>query len=134
MTSEINKALAAALQRLLRPLVRLLLRHGISHTEFSELAKQVYVDVADREFPLPGRKQSVSRISVLTGLTRKEVSRLQKLGLEDDAPQAEQVKVLVFAMAQTCPRLRRASSPYRVRVRSVSQVRAMPDRMQAVNR
>ena len=90
MTNEINKALAAAIQRLLRSLVRLLLRHGISHTEFSELAKRVYVDVADREFPLPGRKQSVSRISVLTGLTRKEVSRLQKLGLEDDSLQGEQ--------------------------------------------
>lgn len=41
-----------------------------------EEAKRVYVDVAAREFGVPGRQPSVSRVSLLTGLTRKEVSRL----------------------------------------------------------
>ena len=68
--------LFSAVRRLLRPLVRILLDRGIAFDRFAELAREVYVEVADREFRLPGRKQTVSRISVLTGLTRKEVVRV----------------------------------------------------------
>lgn len=62
--------------RILHALVRVLLRHGVSYHSFCDLAKQAYVDVARDEFALPGRKPSISRISVLTGLTRKDVQRL----------------------------------------------------------
>jgi hypothetical protein len=79
------KALNSAILRILRPLVRILLRHGVSYKDFSELAKAVYVDVAESDFTLPGRKQSTSRISVLTGLTRKEVARLRGSGDPADA-------------------------------------------------
>ncbi len=37
------------------------------------------------EFGLPQRKQSVSRVSILTGLSRKEVGRVRKLPIPDDA-------------------------------------------------
>ena len=84
MSSEINKALAAAVLRLLRPLVRVLLRNGISYGEFADLARWIFVDVAAQDFGIPGRKQSVSRVSVITGLNRKEVTRLQKLRTPDD--------------------------------------------------
>ncbi len=70
-----HTASVATLQ-LLRPLVRILLRNHVSHKTFSELAKQVYVAVAYAEFVIPGKKQTVSRTSILTGLTRKEVQRL----------------------------------------------------------
>ena len=73
--SETPTTLTQAIMRLLRPLVRLLLRQGISFNALSELLKRLYVEVAEREFGLPGRKQSVSRISTLTGLSRKEVAR-----------------------------------------------------------
>lgn len=43
---------------------------------FEELAKRVYVDVALTEFGIPGKKPSISRASILSGLTRKEVQRL----------------------------------------------------------
>ena len=69
-------ALAAAVRSVLRPLVRILLRNGVPLWTFVEYAKQIYVDVASKEFGVPGRKPSVSRVSVLTGLTRKDVSRL----------------------------------------------------------
>ncbi len=62
--------------RILHALVRVLLRHGVSYHSFCDLAKQAYVDVARDDFALPGRKPSISRISVLTGLTRKDVQRL----------------------------------------------------------
>lgn len=84
MTQKVTKALSAAILRMLRPLVRLLLRHGISYGTFADLAKWVYVDVADKEFGVEGRKQSVSRVSVITGLSRKEVSRIQAIETPDD--------------------------------------------------
>lgn len=70
------KALSTATLRLLRPLVRILLRNNVSHRTFSELAKLVYVDVANAEFGVTGKKQTTSRVAILTGLTRKEAQRL----------------------------------------------------------
>lgn len=78
-------ALSAAVVRLLTPLVRVLLRHGIAFADFAELAKRTYVQVADKDFALPGKRQTDSRISVLTGLTRKDVARLQADTLASDA-------------------------------------------------
>ena len=79
-----HNAIHAAILRVLRPLIRLLLRHGVPFGTFSDLAKRVYVEVALEEFGLPGRKQSHSRVSVLTGLSRKEVLRVTRLDRPDD--------------------------------------------------
>lgn len=68
----------AAVRRLLRPLMRVMLKNGISSEDFEVVARQVFVDVAEQDFALPNRKQSDSRISVLTGLSRKQVARLRK--------------------------------------------------------
>jgi hypothetical protein len=81
-SNRITETLAVAVFRLIRPLVRILLRHGMSFNEFSELAKRVYVDVALGEFRIPGKKQTISRVSILTGLTRKEVQRLCQTGTD----------------------------------------------------
>jgi predicted HTH domain antitoxin len=69
-------ALQRAVERVLAALFRLLLRHGMSFTAFENTAKRVYVDVALSEFTIPGKKPSISRASILSGLTRKEVQRL----------------------------------------------------------
>jgi hypothetical protein len=68
--------LDAAILRLLRPLARLLLRHAVPFSAFQELAKRAYVAAALADFTIPGKKPSVSRASILTGLTRKDVQRL----------------------------------------------------------
>ncbi|MDH5326151.1 MAG: DUF6502 family protein [Gammaproteobacteria bacterium] len=72
-----------ALQHILNPLVKLLLRFGITYSAFSELAKKSYFEVAKTEFAIAGRKQTSSRISTLTGLSRKEVARLENLPPSD---------------------------------------------------
>jgi hypothetical protein len=84
METKVVRALSAAVTVLLRPLVRLLLRNGIPYRAFSDIAKRVYVDVATEEFGIPGRKQSKSRVSILTGLSRKEVLRVRRLPSPDD--------------------------------------------------
>ena len=89
MNSSSVQALSAAVLRILRPLVRILLRSGVSYNSFADLAKWVYVDVATQEFGIEGRKQSTSRVSVLTGLSRKEVSRVRRLRRPDDRATAE---------------------------------------------
>jgi hypothetical protein len=61
---------------MLRPLVRILLRHGISYAEFAEIVKAVYVEIAVTDFKVEGKRGTKSRIAVVTGLTRKEVSRV----------------------------------------------------------
>lgn len=69
----------AALRNLLRPLVRILLRTGVPYGLFADLAKHVYVEIASEEFQIPGRKQTASRVSIITGLSRKEISRVREL-------------------------------------------------------
>jgi hypothetical protein len=71
-----TKVLSAATLTFLRPLVRLFLRNGFSAKTFFELAKQTYVEVARDECGVRGKKASISRIAILTGLTRKEVQLL----------------------------------------------------------
>lgn len=70
-------SLLNALRRVMRPLVRLMLRKGITYTVFVDLLKDVFVDVAVREFRLDDKPSSDSRISLLTGVHRKDVRRLR---------------------------------------------------------
>jgi hypothetical protein len=82
--TKIETALMAAAQRLLKPVVRVLLRYGIAYQAFSEVVKRVYVDVAMEDFRIPGRKPTTSRASIMTGLTRREVARILEMPPLDD--------------------------------------------------
>jgi hypothetical protein len=73
-------SLLAALRHLLRPLVRLLVGHGITYPMLTEMLKQIYVDVADRDFALDGESPTDSRVSLLTGVHRKDVRRFRSTG------------------------------------------------------
>ncbi len=85
MSAKLHKVLQQAVRRILTPLVRILLRQGIDCNAFVEEVRYVYADVAMREFQLPGRKPSVSRTATLTGLNRKEVSRLLAMPADTDS-------------------------------------------------
>lgn len=89
MRSSRNLILYRTVNRLLRPLVRILLRNGVPFGAFVEVAKRVYVDMAMAELGIPGRKQSVSRASIITGLSRKEVSRVKALPNRSDTEAVE---------------------------------------------
>lgn len=71
---------------LLRPIALLLLKCGMTWKEFSELSKRVFVEVATEEFGIRGRPTNVSRVSILTGIGRKDVARLREAA--DDGPAA----------------------------------------------
>lgn len=76
MGDSVKQTLLEAYRVLMGPLVRILLRQGISIAEFSEVIKAVYVEVALKDFKVSGRKATRTRIAVMTGLTRKEVKRV----------------------------------------------------------
>ena len=84
------QALSASTLQLLRPLVTILLRNNVSHRTFAELAKLVYVEVASAAFGIPGKKQTTSRIAILTGLTRKETQRLLAQPADTEPVSAEE--------------------------------------------
>ena len=70
-------SLLLALRRLLRPLVNLLLRYQVTYPFVSRLLKEVYVEVALADLSGEVDRPTDSRISLLTGVHRKEVRRLR---------------------------------------------------------
>ncbi len=86
---DVKQAITSTLVRLLRPLMRILLKNNIPYGTFADIARWVYVDVASKDFKVPGRKQTISRIATITGLTRKEVKRLKEMEAPDDLGAAE---------------------------------------------
>jgi hypothetical protein len=76
--SKIQDALLLALEGILRPIVKLLLQSGISYSEFASVAKSVFVEVATDDYKKRGRPANFSQVSAMTGISRKEVSRMRK--------------------------------------------------------
>jgi hypothetical protein len=85
----IQTTLTRALLTLLEPLVRILLRNGIAYGSFAELVKKTYVDVAFEDYAPSGKKQTISRVSAMTGMTRKETKRLHDLQQPDAGSSAQ---------------------------------------------
>lgn len=77
MRSHIQDALLSALETILRPTVKLLLQSGVSYSEFASVAKSVFVRVATEDYKRRGRPANYSQVSAMTGISRKEVSRIR---------------------------------------------------------
>jgi len=75
MGQNVKEHLRLAVRMMLKPLVKLLISQGVSHGDFSEAAKDVYVEVGIRHFD-KSKRVNQSRIAILTGLTRKEVKNV----------------------------------------------------------
>jgi hypothetical protein len=76
--SQIQDALLSALEAILRPIVKLLLQSGVSYSEFASVAKAVFIRVASDDYKRRGRPANFSQVSAMTGISRKEVSRMRK--------------------------------------------------------
>jgi hypothetical protein len=79
-------ALTQAIARLMRPLVRVLIAHGVTFPILARLLKGIYLDVAEEAFPLFEKTQTDSRLSLLTGVHRKDVRALRGRGRATDRP------------------------------------------------
>jgi len=87
------QSLIVALRRVMRPMVRLMLRKGVTYTYFADMLKGIFVEVADAEFKIDGKAQSDSRISLLTGVHRKDVRRLRHETHESDGDLPEAISL-----------------------------------------
>jgi protein-disulfide isomerase-like protein with CxxC motif len=88
MSSTIQIALNECALKILRPLVRVLIRNGVSCGSFEELVRKAYVDEAYTIGRRNKQKTTVSSVSAQTGLSRKEVKRLKEL--EENRSDVEQ--------------------------------------------
>lgn len=80
--AELNKLLSYMAFRIFRPLIILFLRNSIPFQTASDWLKRVYIDTAfdNKEFRInPDKKQTKTRVAVLTGLSRVEIDRVLKI-------------------------------------------------------
>ena len=84
--SEPPQSLVRAILAVARPLVRLLIAKGITLPYLTNLLKAVYVQVAETQFKVEEGAPSVSRLSVLTGLQRRDIKRIREAPPPDRSP------------------------------------------------
>ena len=77
-------AVVRALRRALRPLVRVMIARGLTLPSAVELLKTLMVEVADKEFGIGAKPPTDSRVSLVTGVHRKDVSRLRQVMASSD--------------------------------------------------
>jgi len=75
--ADVREGLVDSLARVVRPLVRRLLAAGIPFGRVEARLRELFVEVAETELPVPGRRQTDSRIALVTGINRKEVRRIR---------------------------------------------------------
>jgi hypothetical protein len=74
---EVGERVFWAAASAVRPFIKRLLASGVPFGRLEAYLRELFVEVADAEFALPGRRQTDSRVSLLTGINRKEVRRIR---------------------------------------------------------
>jgi hypothetical protein len=78
MSSKINQIFTESALKILRPLVRVMIRNGVSRGRFEELVRKAYVDEAFLVGEKNKQKTTVPSVSAQSGLSRKEVKGLNE--------------------------------------------------------
>lgn len=100
---------------MLRPAVRLMIARGLPFPELGEILKELYVDACRRYFQLGEKRLTDSRVSVLTGLQRKDIrairARLESSGTETASPGAGPVPRVIALWLNQRPFLGKGGLP-----------------------
>lgn len=83
--SNDSPVLIAAVFKIMRPIVKLLLHYQISFPQLTAIIKSIYIEVAIADFAIDDEKQSDSRVNFLTGVHRKDIKRLRDPSAAKDA-------------------------------------------------
>lgn len=78
MTDTYRARLIHTLRSVLRPLVQILFRAGVRFDEFAELLKGIYAEITIRDAIESDQKISTGRISILSGVAKRDIDRLMK--------------------------------------------------------
>jgi len=73
--NNLDKVLINGVVRLMRPIVRLFIKYNLTYDTISYILRKLYAEEAKEELVIPGKKISMSRISVVTGIPRKEIQK-----------------------------------------------------------
>lgn len=77
MSESARETVYAVLLATIRPIASMLLRFGVSYQDFDRVCKAAFIDVAMGEYGVRGKPANVSRVALMTGLTRKVVRRVR---------------------------------------------------------
>lgn len=78
MATGSQDQLHSAIRSIVSPIIRFLLEAGVGFKEFSQITKSEFVRVASRAYGVRGRPTNISRVAVMTGLTRKEIKSIRE--------------------------------------------------------
>ena len=74
-----SRLFVQSLIKLIRPLVRMAIRYGLTYNSFNELVNRMYVEEASNLLRVEGKKPTIAHISVLTGINKKITKRMMAL-------------------------------------------------------
>ncbi|MCB0352775.1 MAG: hypothetical protein KDD64_04595 [Bdellovibrionales bacterium] len=104
-----------ALRLLLRPIAKFCLKRALTIQDFLEVGKSVFLDVASDEIKDAGGNPNTSRLSVITGIRRKEINRLlAKPSVVEEGDSAASLLTKVIGLWATGPAFTTASGKPRV--------------------
>jgi hypothetical protein len=66
------------IKRVLKPFIRFLMQKEIVYTSFQDLVKSTYVEVAIETAQIDNKRLTDSRLSLVTGIHRKEIKRIRE--------------------------------------------------------
>jgi hypothetical protein len=69
-------AFLEAIEELLRPLMRLVLRYDVTYLELLEVVRALYISALRDQLSSQGRSPSVARLGIMAGVTRGEVEKI----------------------------------------------------------
>jgi hypothetical protein len=79
-------SLLIAARRLMRPLVRFMMRSGLTFPVLADALRRLYVEIAVNDELTDKKARTDSRISLLTGVHRKEIRRLREMPADAEGP------------------------------------------------
>ena len=76
MPDNVKTVLSISIRRVLRPLVKIMLREGLSYSHFAAIARMAFVESAAKDFAGNGKKSSVASVCALTGIDREQIDEV----------------------------------------------------------
>jgi Family of unknown function (DUF6502) len=92
MPDNVKTALSVSLRRLLRPLVKIMLREGLTYSHFATIAQMAFVESAAKDFAGKGMKSTATSVCALTGMPLEQLKAVLV-----DQEQYEASEMLEFA-------------------------------------
>lgn len=88
MPDNVKTVLSVSLRRLLRPLVKIMLREGLTYSNFATIAQMAFVESAAKDFVGKGMKSTATSVCALTGMP---LEQLKAVMLDQEQYEASEV-------------------------------------------